>query len=219
MRKKEADQMFDHKNEQTVSEMIAGIKNQQQRLQLTNRAVLDFMGIPTTKEADFFTGKFSRTDYDQTLHTLTVIEESLAQLSVPLTAYLAQLRALPLHNIFLRNRYAFWFANFIEAGGSAEWLIRDAKENGFEVIEQIIWSANLLVSTAGVAHIQTHQKQLVVLSDEEYQTISVIMNQFSTASPLFFHNLRQLQTHGLITESSAFKPYWNQFAKLQVLNN
>ncbi|GAT18417.1 hypothetical protein IWT5_00691 [Secundilactobacillus silagincola] len=199
----------------SISDLIMAIKASQKRLQLTNRAILSIVNLQSEKETDFFSGQVSRGNYEQTLTALQTIERLLNQQNVPLTAYLQQLRALPLRNIFLRNRYAFWFANFIEAGGSASILIRDAKENDFEIINQIVWSSNLLVSTSGVAHIQTHQKQLVHLSDEEYQTIRIIMAQFSTASPLFFFNLRQLQTVGLITDISKLQQYWNQEAELK----
>lgn len=205
-----ADAQFD-----AISDLIVAIKASQKRLQLTNRATLSLTKQQPEKEADFFSGRVSRGDYEQTLTTLQMIERSLNQQNIPLTAYLQQLRALPPRNIFLRNRYAFWFANFIGAGGSAKFLIRDAKENDFEIIKQIVWSSNLLTSTSGVAHIQTHQKQLVHLSDEEYQTIRMIMTQFSTASPLFFFNLRQLQTVGLITDISKLQPYWDQEAALK----
>lgn len=207
--------MSDRKKEHAISEMITGIKTMQQQLHLTNRAILDFMGMPAKLETDFFSGKATLNDYEQARDTLIVIQQSLRQLSVPLTAYLAQLRALPLHNIFLRNRYAFWFANYVEAGGSADLLVRDAKENGFEIIEQIIWSGNLLVSTAGVAHIQTHQKQLVTLSDSEYQIIRLITERFSNVSPLFFFNLSTLHKQGVITANKQLQQYWDQDAELK----
>lgn len=191
------------------SKLLEAIHTIQAQLGLTNRAILALMAVPANDEADFFSGQASLRIYEQTLKQLTVIQRSLAQQSVALSAYLRQLRLLPPHNIFLRNRYAFWFKNFIEAGGSADCLSRDAKENGFEIINQIVWSSNLLVSTAGVAHLKTHQKQLVHLAAEEYQVIREVMKQFSTASLLFFFNLKQLYMQGVITGSSTLKQYWN----------
>lgn len=198
----------------SISDLIMTIKASQKRLQLTNRAILSIVNLQSEKETDFFSGQVSRGNYEQTLTALQTIERLLNQQNVPLTAYLQQLRALPLRNIFLRNRYAFWFANFIEAGGSASILIRDAKENGFEIINQIVWSSNLLTSTSGVAHIQTHQKQLVRLSEKEFQTIESVVQRFSTASPLFFHNLTQLFNDGLITKLPELKQYWDQETRL-----
>lgn len=192
-----------------VSKLLESIQKIQEQLGLTNRAILTLMSVPADGEADFFSGQANLTIYEQTLEHLTVIQRALSQRPVAITAYIRQLRLLSPHNIFLRNRYAFWFTNFINAGGSTNVLIRDAKENGFEIIKQIVWSSNLLVSTAGVAHLKTHQKQLVHLAAEEYQVIREVMKQFSTASPLFFFNLEQLYMQGVITGSSTLKQYWN----------
>lgn len=206
----------DRENQATrnTSKLLEAIQTIQAQLGLTNRAILALMTVPVDDEADFFGGQASLTIYEQTLKQLTVIQRSLAQQSVALSAYLQQLRLLPPHNIFLRNRYAFWFKNFIEAGGSADCLIRDAKENGFEIIDQIVWSGNLLVSTAGVAHLKTHQKQLLHLTAEAYQVIREIMKHFSTASPLFFLNLKQLYMGGIVTGSSTLQQYWDREAVL-----
>lgn len=206
--------MPDHFNESSVVQLIAMIEASQKRLELTNRAIIVLTGLDSEKEDRFFSGKASYMAYERTAKTLQVIERLLTGLDIPLTAYLQQLRALPLHNIFLRNRYAFWFANFIEAGGLEPCLVADAKEHGFEIIKQVVWSGNLLVSTAGIAHLKTHQKQLVELSENEYQTIKAIMTHFSTASPLFFYNLDQLFYKQQILNLPDLAKYWDQEAAL-----
>ncbi|GAX03930.1 hypothetical protein IWT140_01564 [Secundilactobacillus pentosiphilus] len=206
--------MRDQFNEFSVAQLIAMIEASQRRLQLTNRAIMDLMGLDSEKEDCFFSGKTNRITYARTAKTLQMIERLLAGLDIPLTAYLQQLRALPLHNVFLRNRYAFWFANFIDAGGLEPCLVADAKEYGFEIIKQIVWSSNLLTSTAGIAHLKTHQKQLVQLSENEYQTIKAVMTHFSTASPLFFYNLDQLFSEQQILELPDLAKYWDQEAAL-----
>ncbi|GAX04889.1 hypothetical protein IWT25_00183 [Secundilactobacillus pentosiphilus] len=206
--------MRDQFNEFSVAQLIAMIEASQRRLQLTNRAIMDLMGLDSEKEDCFFSGKANRITYARTAKTLQMIERLLAGLDIPLTAYLQQLRALPLHNVFLRNRYAFWFANFIDAGGLEPCLVADAKESGFEIIKQIVWSSHLLTSTAGIAHLKTHQKQLVQLSENEYQTIKAVMTHFSTASPLFFYNLDQLFSERQILELPDLARYWDQEARL-----
>lgn len=194
------------------AENLKTIRTSQRQLGLTNRALIKLIGLAPADEKRFFAGQFNEAAYASMNQILTTIKAHLVSQSVPLSAYLQQLRALPLHNIFLRNRYAFWLANFIEAGGTATDLVQDAKQNGYDVIKQIVWSSNLLTSTAGAAHLKKHQKQLVPLSDEEYQTIRKVMKRFSTASPLFFFNLEQLYKNGLIEESTKLQQYYDKNA-------
>ena len=84
------------------SKLIEDIRKSQSKLGLTNRAVLKLTGLATTDEGCFFAGQLSEDAYTSTNQALATIKDHLAQQSVPLSAYLQQLRGLPLHNIFLR---------------------------------------------------------------------------------------------------------------------
>ncbi|MFC6253654.1 hypothetical protein ACFP1H_03465 [Secundilactobacillus hailunensis] len=182
----------------------------QEQLQLTNRAILTIINYEPTTESQFFAGKANHVAYEQVAQTLKMIFQSLAQHPFNVADYLQQLRTLPPHNIFLRNRYAFWFSNFVNAGGTENDLIQDAKMNGTDILEQIVWSGNYLITIKSVAHLKTQAKQIVDLSANEYRVVRNIMHQFSTASRLFYVNFDQLYQTRTILKSAELQPYWNQ---------
>ena len=99
---------------ETNSSLLTFIQERQNKLRLTNRAVLSTIGIGyrDVEEGQFFAGKATHTIYVQTAFVLDSIFQSLKQYPFRATDYLQQLRTLPPRNIFLRNRYAFWFSNF-----------------------------------------------------------------------------------------------------------
>ncbi|WP_054653835.1 hypothetical protein [Secundilactobacillus silagei] len=101
-------------------------------------------------------------------------------------------------------------SNFINAGGTKNDLIQDAKLNGTDILEQIVWSGNYLITTKSVAHLKTHTKQIVDLSANEYHIVRDIMKKFSTASRLFYVNFDQLYQTRTILKSAELQPYWNQ---------
>jgi len=202
---------------ETNSSLLTFIQERQNKLHLTNRAILNIIGYNIAEENQFFTGETSHISYAKAAYFLDAIFQSLQQHPFKAADYLQQLRALPPHNIFLRYRYAFWLSNFVNAVGTKNDLIQDAKLNGTDILEQIVWSGNYLISTKGVAHLKTHAKQIVDLSANEYHIVRDIMHQFSTASRLFYVNFDQLYQTRTISESTDLQPYWNQ--AIQFKNN
>ncbi|GAT17966.1 hypothetical protein [Secundilactobacillus silagei] len=190
--------------------LLISIQSYQKKLQLTNHAILNIISYEPTRENQFFAGEASHTSYVKAAYVLDSIFQFLKQHPFKSVDYLQQLRALPPHNIFLRNRYAFWLSNFINAGGTKNDLIQDAKLNGTDILEQIVWSGNYLITTKSVAHLKTHTKQIVDLSANEYHIVRDIMKKFSTASRLFYVNFDQLYQTRTILKSAELQPYWNQ---------
>lgn len=195
--------------------LLEKIRNIQTQLQLTNRAILIMADVPAADESDFFKGECATNLYQRCLTTLEMILNHLNQIPFAPQTYLQQLRTLPLHNIYLRNRYAFWFSNFIQAGGTAANLVTDAKQHDTSILNQVVWSGNVLVTEAHLRHLTTHLKQLKSLSTAEYDVLQVIMTRYSDASALFFANLQSLYECHQVTVPTEMQSLLNQTPTLR----
>ncbi|MTV81827.1 hypothetical protein [Secundilactobacillus folii] len=199
--------------------LLAKIQSVQARLSLTNRAVLAMEHISPEREMTFYKASADLEIYTRILSTLEFISQQLKRSPVDLPAYTQQQRQLTLHNIYLRNRYAFWLSNFVTAGGTADFLRLEAQQNGDAIIKQIVWSGNLLISRKKVRHLLTHAKQLKPISDAEYDMIVNVMKEDSNAPTLFYTNLELIHLQHKLTDVKVHDQSWDKLIVLQAGNS